>query len=95
MTILVSYANPMTDLPRAIQRERAKLRQMTAAYEETKSASGFTKNDLAHQAGLVAGMLEALSYVMQGDWCARNDHPVSIVTADDVWRYVEETAGKV
>jgi hypothetical protein len=95
MTVLVSYANPMVDLPLAIKREREALKRIEAAYAETKSASGFTKFDIGHQQGKIAGMLDALSYVMQGDWCSKNDHPVPMVTADDVWRYVEWIAGKV
>lgn len=94
MTILISHADAMGDLPHAIQRERKLLTHNQAEYMRVGRACGFTQKELAHQAGRIEGMLDALSYVMQADWCSRNDHPVPLVTADDVWRYVEEIAGR-
>jgi hypothetical protein len=66
--------------------ERARLEGMERDYDEYVRHAGVTQRDLARQRGIVLGIRLAMVHVLQEEWCAKNEHPVPMVTLGDVDR---------
>lgn len=89
MTITITGAKALKTLPLTIDGESQRLNSMTRAYEDRKSASGYTKKDIFKQIGFIMGLKTALLHVLQQEWCDRNDHPVPATTLADIERYLD------
>ncbi len=70
MSVVITDAKAIETLPKYIRGEMDRLYYMNNAYGASGSTSGFTKLDLARQAGEVWGLKHALLHVMQEEACA-------------------------
>lgn len=89
MTITITGAKALKTLPLTIDAEHQRLNHMTQAYEDSKSASGFTQKDIHRQIGFIQGLKEAMLHILQQEWCDKNDHPVPATTLGDIERYLD------